>query len=182
MAIKYGEQLLEGSRLLYGPEDISTINHLKNLNRYYDKAGRLREVAERVRLGYQVSRKHFSLNHSTTEVSRLLYYKLLIAEKDYLGAIPVVYENIAVLTDSEDDAFRRLHYLGQLHGLYGLTEQHDKREEILLEQLELNIQLMGNDTESSEKIILNLGGIYCEQKKFTKLRELMTRFDMKLQC
>ncbi|WP_417625252.1 hypothetical protein, partial [Paremcibacter congregatus] len=83
---------------------------------------------------------------------------------------------------SEDDAFRRLHYLGQLHGLYGLTEQHDKREEVLLEQLELNIQLMGNDTESQMDIILNLGRVYCQQNKHAELRELMTRFDMKLQC
>ncbi len=181
-AILYGEEMLEGSNLLYGLESTESVQRLKTLNRYYDKSDRLLEVSERVELAYNLSRKYFPLDHHTTEVSRLLYYKLLIAQERYAAAIPVVWENISILSKSEDDEFKRLHYLQQLHGLYGLTNQIEQREKILIRQLELNKRLLGDDVESTVDIVMNLARAYCLQGKQQEFHKLMLDFGLRFKC
>lgn len=181
-AIKYGEQMLKGSASLYGPEAAYTVTRLKILNRYYDHAGRLSEIPDRVKRAYRLSKKHFKLTHDTVQISRLLYYKLLTAQKKYAEAIPLILENISVLTDSEEDAFRRLHYLGQLHGLYGLTVQLAEREKVLLELLTLNKRLVGTQLDDNIEIIMNLAETYCLQKKFPEFSNLIQSYDLKYEC
>ena len=181
-AIKYGEEMLAGAEALYGPNALQTLNRLKTLNRYYDKAGRLIEVQGRIQKAYLLSKQHCPPEHDTAVISRLLYYKLLLREKNYSDAIPIVFENMAVLGDSEDDAFKRIHYLGQLHGLYGATGQLAERERTLLEQLELNKQLTSDHIEDNMKIILNLAKTYCLQKKFKDFRRLMQAHNLPHEC
>ncbi|PHZ85073.1 hypothetical protein [Paremcibacter congregatus] len=181
-AIKYGEKMLEGSKAFYGPEAPYTVTRLKALNRYYDKAGRLDEISGRVKKAYHLSKEHFRPSHTTMVTSRLLYYKTLLAQKDFKGAIPLVLENISILRDNRDDAFKRLHYLGQLHGLYGATSQPAKQETTLLELLELNKKLVGTDIESNMKIIMNLAKSYCLQNKPEEFKKLMQTYDLKFEC
>jgi len=181
-AIKYGEKMLQGSRALYGPEDPNYINRLKTQNRYYDKAGRLQEVSERVKTAYLLSKKHFALTHDTSVISRLLYYKLLIAQKDYQSAIPLVLENIATLRNTVDDDFRKLHYLQQLHGLYGLTSQYEEQEKLLFKLLALNKRLIGSDTSDNIEIIMNLAKVYCLQNRGDEFQKLMKSYNLQYVC
>ena len=51
-AIKHGLLTVEGNMALHGQDDPNTINSLKNLNRYYDKSGRLSEIPEQVKRAY----------------------------------------------------------------------------------------------------------------------------------
>lgn len=181
-AIKYGEKILEGSIILFGDDAPETISRLRTLNRYYDKAGRLTEIAPRVKKAYFISRDYFQPTHNTAVVSRLLYYKLLITQKDYKDAIPVVLENISILTNSRNDQFKRLHYLGQLHGLYGLTEQLPEREQALLQLLELNKELVGESAQDNMKIIMNLAKTYCLQNKTEAFKKLTLTYGLNLKC
>jgi len=181
-AIKYGEQMLEGSIIVYGQDAPETFSRLKTLNRYYDKAGRLTEIGERVKRTYLFTKDFFQPKQNMSVVSRLLYYKLLIAQKDYKSAIPVVLENIAILTSSRDDQFKHLHYLWQLHGLYGLTAQLLEREKVLLHLLKLNKELVGENPQDNMKIILNLAKTYCLQKNLGKFKKLSQTYGLKLTC
>ena len=181
-AIKYGERMLAGSEALYGVNNSNTISRLKTLNRYYDKAGRLTQIPARVKKAYLLSKEHFKPSHNTAVINRLLYYKLLIAQKDFQIAIPLVLENMEILTNSKDDQFKLLHYLGQLHGLYGLTDQLVKREKALLQTLELNKKLVGENTEDNMKIIMNLAKTYCLQNKTTEFKALMQTYDLGFEC
>ncbi|PHZ84779.1 hypothetical protein [Paremcibacter congregatus] len=181
-AIKYGEKMLEGSELLYGSEATYTITRLKTLNRYYDHAGRLSQISERVKKAYLLSKEKFKPTHNTANTSRLLYYKLLVSQKEFQAAIPLIQENISILTGSKEDKFRKLHYLEQLHGLYGLTAQLLEREKVLLELLELNKRLVSTQLDDNIKIIMNLAKTYCLQKKFNEFDQLMQRYDLKFEC
>ncbi|PCI52699.1 MAG: hypothetical protein COB36_14555 [Alphaproteobacteria bacterium] len=181
-AIKYGEQMLAGSTNLYGSEAPNTITRLKTLNRYYDHAGRLGKIPERVKRAHLLSKQHFKPNHDTAVISRLLYYKLLIAQKQYVEAIRLVHENIALLTDSEEDQFKKLQYLEQLHGLYALNRQLPERETILLDQLALNKKMVGTHVKDNFKIIMDLAQTYCLQRKFLAFSDLMQSHDLKYEC
>lgn len=181
-AIKYGERALEGRAALNVESDPNYISCLKTLNRYYDKAGRLRQVAERVKKAYALSKKHLEPTHNTSKINRLLYYKLLIAEKDYQEAIPVVLENISLPGSTECDLFRKLHYLEQLYSLYGLTSQLKEQEAALIRFLELNEQLLGSDDEDSTKVRVLLAKNYCRQKKLDKFDDLKKKYDLQYIC
>ncbi|MFC3050489.1 hypothetical protein [Kordiimonas pumila] len=181
-AIRYGEEMLEGASALYGETDEDYLNRLKTLNRYYDKAGRLLEVSDQVIKAYQLSKTSLGPRHHISELSRLLYYKLLIAKKDYSAAVVVVQENIALLSDSEDDKFKRLHYMEQLFSLYGLLQQRSLEEQTLLEMLDLSKELMGPDSAENMPIILNLANSYCRQNKVEAFNALMKLYDLKYTC
>ncbi|MBL4839032.1 MAG: hypothetical protein JKY34_15800 [Kordiimonadaceae bacterium] len=181
-AIRYGEQVLSASEALYGQNHRSYINRLKTLNRHYDKSGHLAKIPERVKLAYELSKKHYKAGHVAARVSHLLYYKLLVSQKNYEAATPLVLENIAILTDSQDDRFKKLHYLGQLHGLYGITNQLAMQEETLEMHLALNQRLMGSALEDSISIIMNLGKTYCLQSKKLAFNTLMQTYALKYKC
>ena len=181
-AIKYGERFLAAAEELYGKDHPRYVTRLKTLNRYYDKSGKLDKVAERVRLAYSLSKKLFKRDHDTVKVSHLLYYKLVVAQKDYSAAIPLVLKNIEMLSEAEDDLFKKLHYLGQLHGLYGITNQLERQETILVERLALSQKLMGPQLEDNLKIIMNLGKTYCLQGKKLAFNKLMQTHKLKFEC
>ena len=181
-AIKHGEKWLEGATIFYGEESPLAISCLKTVNRYYDKAGRLNEIPERVKKAYQKSKTHFSLKHDTTVMSRLLYYKLLISNEHYEKAIPLVYENISILTETVDDQFRHLHYLKQLYSLYGAINQFASQETVLIKQLNLNKKLVGADLEDNIDIIMNLARSYCQQNKAAEFQEIIRKYNLKYAC
>jgi len=181
-AIKYGEQMLSGSAILFEQHEEDYITRLKTLNRYYDKRGRLLEVSDRVKKAYFLSKKHLNRTHDASKISRLLYYKLLIAEKDYERAIDLVVENISLLEAGGDEEFRKLHYLGQLFSLYGLTKQYSLEEKTLEEMLALNKRLMGDSLKDNIEIIMNLGKNYCLQNKIKDYTDLMKEYALKFIC
>ncbi len=181
-AIKYGEQMLSGTEALYGQHNINYISRLKTLNRYYDKAGRLGEISDRVKKAYILSKKHFKPDHDTAVLSRLLYYKYLISQKNYHRSAQIVLENISGLSNSKKDDYKKLHYLTQLHGLYGLTDQLEAQEKILIKLLALNKRLVGIDKEDNLEIIMNLAKNYCLQKKNAKFDQLMQTYDLNFEC
>ncbi len=181
-AIRYGEQMLTGSEALDQKHDQRYINLLKNLNKYYDNSHRLAEVPERIKSAYLLSKQHLGLSHTTSLISRNLYYKLLIAEKKYHDAIPLVLENISVSEKSSTENFRILHYLEQLSTLYRLTRQYAKEEGILLRFLEMNKWLVGKDAEDNIKIILSLAQNYCRQNKFDQFKQLIISNNLKYYC
>ncbi|MBL4802582.1 MAG: hypothetical protein JKY45_11875 [Emcibacter sp.] len=190
LAIKYGEKMLKGSAVLYEVNDPTYITHLKNLNRYYDKFGRLTEVAGRVKLAYELAKAHLDPSHSVATTCRVLYYKLLITQKKYPKAIPVVYLNMSTLTKSKDDQFRKLHYYRQLYALYGLTEQLEKEEQALLNYIHLHENLIGklkaNDNLKGDKddvlILKRLIQNYCRRKMPDKIKVLTKKYDLKYTC
>lgn len=181
-AIKYGEQMLKGVQALNQPSDARYINQLKNLNTYYDKTNRLREVSDHIKNGYILSRQYLGLTHNTSLISRNLYYKLLISYKNYQDAIPLIYENISVLNSSKEDSFRKLHYLEQLVHLYGLTREFEKEENTLHKFIELNETLFGKSGEDYANAILMLAKNYCRQQKMAKFAELIIRNNLKYYC
>lgn len=181
-AIKYGERMLEGSAALDKKSDARYINQLKTLNGFYDKAGRLKDIGPRAQTAYLLASKHLGLAHSTTVASRLLYYKILISQKNYPDAIPLVEENISILKEGKAEDFRRLHYLEQLYSLYGITGQLEKEQGILLRLLALNEKLFDNDAEYTRKIILNLSKTYCYQNKMVEFNQLMKTYGLKYKC
>lgn len=187
LAIKYGEEMFKGSTALYEVSDSTYITRLKNLNQYYDKAGRLTEVAGRVKLAYELAKAHLEPGHSVATTCRVLYYKLLIAQKKYKEAIPVIDLNISTLTRSKDDQFRKLHYLKQLYALYGLTGQFEKEEEFLLSYIHLHEDLIGelkaDDGDKDDELILKrLVQNYCRREMTDKIRTLTQKYDLKYIC
>ncbi|MCF6215910.1 MAG: hypothetical protein L3J58_07025 [Emcibacter sp.] len=181
-AIIYGEQALRASSVLDQQTDARYINLLKNLNRYYDKAGRLQEVAARVRTAYFLSREYLGQSHETTMINRMLYYKILIAQKAYEKAIPLVLENIAIVKKDDELKYKLHHYLAQLFSLYGLTEQLAEQENALLELLELNEKLFGRNDESSTKIRMILAKNYCRQKKISEFAKINKEYNLQYTC
>jgi len=181
-AIQYGEQMLKGVKSLDQPSDARYISQLKTLNRYYDNAKRLHHVAGRVKEAYILSKEYLEPTHETTMMSRTLYYKLLIADKNYNGAIPLVLENISILKKGENEDFRRHHYLKQLYSLYRMTGQLEKEEETLLLFLDLDKKLFNSSAKENVKIILNLANNYCRQKKFEEFNGLIKKYKLRYVC
>ena len=181
-AIKYGDQALEGSAALDKIEDPRYISQLKNINRYYDKAGRLLDVAHRIRQAYLLSSKHLGKFHETTKASRNLYYKLLVTQKDFLKAIPLILESVSNLKADREADFKRLRYLKQLYSLYALTRQYDKEETALMQYLTLSKKLLGEDDESIREGVINLARNYCRQKKLPEFTELSEKYSLKYVC
>ena len=181
-AIKYGEQMLAGSRQLDQKSDDRYINLLKNLNRYYENAGRLQEISAQVKEAYNLSKKHLGPTHETTMISRNFFYKNLIAAKDYGNAARLVEENLFIFENRKAEDYRIHHYLMQLYALYGITNQLKKEEATLLRLLSLNKRLFGDDDQDNRKIILNLARNYCRQKDFDKFEEIITANHLKYNC
>jgi len=181
-AIRYGELILEGVQTLNQKSDPRYINQLRNLNKFYDNANRLDDIAARVEEAYGLSQKHMGPAHETTIRSRILYYKLLISRKEYLAAIPLVLENISILGETKDENVKRLHYLKQLYSLYRMTGQLEKEEKTLLQFLDIDKRVFGSADEDNIKIILNLANNYCRQKKIDPFNQLMATHKLKYKC
>lgn len=182
LAIKYGEKVLEGSRQLNKESDPRYINQLKTLNRYYDKQGKLAQVAPRVERAYALSQKHLGSRHETTLMSRTLYYKLLISRKDYQAAIPLVKANIALYQSSGENKYRLLRYLKQLFSLYALSGELALQEKAIHEYLALNKELFGPDDEDNLEVIEVLVKNYCRQKKMDQFNHLVKTHDLNFEC
>ncbi len=181
-AIQYGEQMLSGSRALDKKDLPRYIILLKNVNSYYDKAGRLQEVPAQVKRAYLLSSEKLGLDHPATMKSRTLYYKILIADKKYLDAIPLISEKIALSEKNAKMEYQTLQYLTTLHSLYALTRQYEKEEKTLLKLLDLNTILVGIEDESNSRIILDLANNYCRQKKYEAFNRLINTHHLKLVC
>lgn len=182
LAIKHGEVVLAGSKIIDRPSDPRYIAQLKNLNRYYDKRNRLSEVGPRVKEAYQLSKTHLGLSHQNTRTSRHLYYKYLLITKNYIDAIPLVAENISLTGTKRKDKFQHLHYLKQLSTLYGLTKQISKEEKTLTELLEMNKKLLGQKDKDTISIIKALAENYCRQDKIEEFEQLIQSHDLKYYC
>lgn len=182
LAVKYGEQVLSGTTSLDQKNDARYINQLKNLNRYYDKAGKLSEVADRIKLGYDLSKKFLGSSHDTTMISRTLYYKLHITNQNYISAIPLVLENLSLVGDGKDEDFRKLHYMNQLYSLYGITKQLEKEERILIQYLKLNKKLIGKDDADNAHIVKALAQNYCRRKMLAKFKEVTELYQLQYFC
>lgn len=181
-AIKNGERMLEGATALYPENDLGYISRLKTLNRYYDKAGRLQEVSVRIIKAYRLSKKNMGPKHHSSRISRLLYYKLMVAEKNYNGAIPLVQEYISLLGVNESENFKKLHYFTQLYSLYGLTGRLAKQEDILLKFITLSNQLLGPDDKNTAKAHKLLAINYCRQGKHNKFIALQIKHNLHYTC
>ena len=181
-AIQHGEQAVKGSRALNNQSFARYINQLKNLNRYYDKAGRLHDAFPQVKKAYILSVEHFGPRHETTVVSRTLYYKLLISRKDYLEAIPLVQENISLLGKSRNDHYAHIQFLKQLYSLYKMTGQPEKEEKALLQYLDLDKRIFDSSEKDNLKIIMDLAENYCRQNKIADFTKLMKSYGLKYQC
>ncbi|PCI51594.1 MAG: hypothetical protein COB49_01390 [Alphaproteobacteria bacterium] len=181
-AIRYGEEMLLGSHALDHHNDHRYINLLKNLNKYYDNAGRIQEIPGRIEKAYISSRKYLGVAHNTTIESRNLYYKIIIFNKDYQRAIPLILENISILGKSVEDRYRLSQYYRQLYSLYGLTRQLEKEEETLLKLLTLDRQLYGYDDQNNAKIILSLAKNYCLQKKLDAFEKIVQTYNLLYFC
>jgi tetratricopeptide (TPR) repeat protein len=181
-AIKYGEQAVSASQSLDKENSPRYINLLKNLNNYYDKSGRLKSIPDQIKKTYLLSSENLGPEHPTTMTSRTLYYKLLIALKQYDGAIPLVLENIVIHKKYPDKSHKILLFLSQLYSLYAVTGQFEKEEETLISLLELNTQLFGSEDESNVRFIRDLANNYCRQKKFDKFNQLMKTHNLKYVC
>lgn len=181
-AIKYGEQMLKASEALDKPNNARYLAFLKNLNRYYDKAGRLNEVPSRVIKAYSLSKKYLGVAHPTTKMSRTLLYKLHISNQDYKAAIPLVLENITILKQKPEADYNQHQYLKQLYSLYAMTGQLDLEEKTLLKFLELDKRLYSSSDHDNIKIIQNLANNYCLQGKFKKFNELISQHRLHYIC
>ncbi len=125
---------------------------------------------------------HLGPEHYISEVSRLLYYKLLVADKNYGPATLVVKENIALLGDSEDDRFRRLDYLKQLFSLYGLSGRKAEEAQAIEDYLALEAELEIPPLEESLPVIISLAKNYCERKMYREFQSVMQRFELEYVC
>lgn len=181
-AIKYGEQAFQGCTTLNLPSSANHINCLKNLNRHYDKAGRLTESGPRIIRAYHLSSEHLGSQHNTTMISRMLYYKLLIATQKYQDAAILVIESLSLLDESEESDYKRQHYLKQLYSLYGLTNQLKKQAAALLSYHYINQKLGSTDGGNLEKSILILARNLCRQKNRSEYKKLVAQHRLKLLC
>jgi len=181
-AIRYGEQMLLGAQALNRKSDARYIHLLKNLNRYYDKAGRLTEIGPRVAEAYRLSKTHLGLTHDTTMMSRHLYYKFLLAERKYRDAIPLAQENIDIAGRGRKDPFRKLYFLEQLAALYGLTKQFEKEEKALLRMLEARRKLPDATDGELREIVMMLARNYCRRQAREKFSKLAAEHHLKYFC
>jgi len=174
--------MLRGTQALDQESDARYINQLKNLNRYYDSAGRLNDVASRVIKAYKLSMAHLGAKHGTTNMSRHLYYKLLLSNKNYVEAIPLILESIANLGKRKNDSFKHIRYLDQLASLYGITKQLEKEEETLLLLLKMNKKAFDINNEDNTDIIITLAENYCRRNKIKEFEKLITSHHLKYFC
>lgn len=181
-AIKYGTRALDGSMVLDQKEAPRYINLLKNLNIYYDKSGKLKNIPEQVETAYNLSAKVLGDDHPTTLKSRSLYFKILLSQKRFSAAIPLVLEDIAVYENDEKEQYKILVYLSQLYSLYALTGQFEREGKALERLLALNIALFGEMDDSHFPIIRDLSHNYCRQKEQQKFNGLIEKYNLKYQC
>ena len=181
-AIKYGERTFLASSFLYEKNDLRYITHHKNLNRYYDKAGRIREASEGIKEAYLLSKQHLDPKHNVSTINRLLYYKLLIKEQNYADAIPIVLENIALLSSNKEDSFRLYHYLKQLYSLYAFTGNLEKEEQTLIKFLNLDKWLVDSNRQENLNVIIQLAKNYCKQDKIEEFNALVASHKLDYFC
>ncbi len=181
-AIRYGEEIFSAVQALNHYTDARYIQQLKNLNVYYDNAGRLKEVAPRIMRAYDLSKTHLGKAHETTSVSRKLLFKVFISNKKYMEAIPLVQESLSLLGDNKPDDFKKLSYLKQLHSLYGITDQLQQQEHTLLRLLKINNRFVGNNAKDNLEIIKDLARNYCLQRKAPEFNLLMAIYDLNYDC
>ena len=181
-AIKYGTRAVEGSLALDHKEAPRYINLLKNLNVYYDKTGKLADIPEQVESTYNQSFKVLGNDHPTTLKSRTLLFKLLLIQKRFSAAIPLVLEDIAINEKDPKGQYKILVYLSQLYSLYALTGQFEREGETLERLLALNIRLFGDKDASHLPIIKDLSNNYCRRKQQEKFTQLVEKYDLKFQC
>lgn len=182
LAIEYGEKSLKGCAILYKQGAARCIGYLQKLNRFYEMAGRLLEVDERVKRGYELATANFGCNHRTTMTSRRLFYKLNIANNNYKSAIPLVLEEISLVGKGEQEDYRKLHYLRQLYSLYGLTAQYETEELALLQYLELNSRWFGYEDQDSAIVIKMLAQNYCRRKLYDKFKNHIEMYGLRYLC
>lgn len=113
---------------------------------------------------------------------RTLYYKLLISNKSYSAAIPLVLENISILKEGRNDNYKHLQYLKQLYSLYGLSGQLQKEETTLKEFLSLSKTFYNRSDEDNINVIINLANNYCRQGKLDEFQRLADQYNLKYFC
>lgn len=158
------------------------IHALATANNFYNVAGKLLEVSDRIEKAYYLAKENLKPTSTTAQKTRIHYYKLLILEQSYVEAISIVSENMANLTEEAEISPKRLQYLGQLFSLYGLTNQRENEITILKEMLHLSSMLHGMEYDSNRSIILNLGKAYCESNNYHAYNALMTRYKLSYSC
>ena len=181
-AILHGQEMLKGFAALDAHDSDRYAHQLKNLCTYYDKEGRLKDIADLVRLAYDQAKLHLSPDHNTTMVSRNLLYKLFVSEAKYRDALPLAQENVALSGSGRDGDFRRLYYVRQLFSLYGLMADFAAQEPVLEQYLELNSQLFGRHDNETKRILDLLATNYCRQGKVDKFQGVVVTYDLKLTC
>lgn len=183
-AINQGKKMLEGFASLGDNASERYVHQLKNLILFYDQANRLIDAGEKVKKAYRLSMETFGPLHNTTIVSRNLLYKLMIQQKRYSESIPLVQENIDLLSETKDPdiLYRRHHYLSQLQSLYALTEQLENQQATLERLIELDHTLFPNMKEERREMLELLGQNLCRQQKLEAFGAIVAEHDLKLMC
>ena len=164
LAIELGEQLLQANRARYGKENARCLASLIRLNGFYHRANRLTEVAGRLEQAYLLSKKRLGINDKQTTKTRFLFYKFLVADKQYDKAILLVEENLNNIKPSIKQNDRQRRYLNQLRFLYGIKGDYEKEALILQQVILLGTGQSGYDYRDHKKAVLDLARNYCRRK------------------
>jgi hypothetical protein len=173
-AIRYGEQALEGCRELRGDKDELCITlATKNATYYYQKDLHPRH-AEEIEAAYRLALAEQGPDHHNTNSLRDIYYHVLLRQKHFQQAIPVLRKMLQVEGERANEPSQTMRLTLQLYGLYYLTEQVAEAEAVLETLLPLVAQALGKQ-EDYNAVAVALAEAYCARKNhhqfFTFVRE-----------
>lgn len=182
VAIIHAEKLVEANQVLFGLNSKNYIASLVRLNRYHSRAKRLHDIPEPLERTYKLSKKQLGVSHDLTVISRFLFYKFLVSDKQYERAILLVKENLSCLGSGKEKEERLRRYLNQLRFLYALTDKFEEEERVLLQLIQMDSEAEDYAYGDHKQMIADLARNYCRRKMLFKFSDLVKERNLYYFC
>jgi tetratricopeptide (TPR) repeat protein len=182
LAIKYGEKALKGCLALYSESDYRCIIIRKNNSVHYLKLDRHVDRPTEVQMAYEVARAAKGTDHYLTRSTREVYYMLLLRQKKFREAIPILEESLKTALVLRFDPFKTLDIRLQLYGLYHIVKDTKKEQAELESLLPMAQKLLGENGEDAKAISEALGRSYCDHNQYDQWTDLKASHGIEGHC
>ncbi len=180
--IKYGERALGGCKRLRSERDPLCIAIMRRNATYYYNNGVHRHHATAIEHAYQLAREELGRDHFSTTSLRDIHYRVLIAEKHFVQAIPVLQERLQTERAVANEPYKVLDLTLQLYGLYHLTDQVEQEEGVLEILLPMVGELIGKDGDDYRDVATALAESYCARGKYAEFFSFAHEHQLDLRC
>lgn len=173
---------VSGCHSRYSPEYPYCLSIMRDASQSAFKADRHLKYAEAIAEAYHAAQNEWGSAHYTTRELRMVHYRVLLRQKDFEHAIPVVQAMLDTIASTTADRFDVFDLQLQLYGLYHLTGQREQ-EKLLLQQLApITANLLGEDSEDYYEVLTALAIMHCEDKNYYDFFTLVRQHQLDLRC